>query len=47
MPLAVGVTSSLPECNSGLDSIVMPCAVEEEANPEDGKGYWFGGSGPG
>jgi hypothetical protein len=46
MALAVGVTS-FPECNSGLGSTVMPCIVEEEANPEDGKGNWLGGSGPG
>jgi hypothetical protein len=38
MALAVGVTLSLPECNSSLDSTVMPCSVEEEANPEDDKG---------
>jgi hypothetical protein len=25
----------------------MPCAVEEGANPEDGKGNCLGGSGPG
>lgn len=47
MTLAVGMTSSLPECNSGLDYTVIQCAVEEEANPEDGKGNWLGGAGPG
>jgi hypothetical protein len=47
MVLAEGVTSALPECNSGLDSTVMQCAVEEEATPEDGKGNWLGDSGPG
>ena len=25
----------------------MLCAVDEEANPEDGKGNWLGGSRPG
>lgn len=47
MTLAVGVTSSLPDGNSGLDSTAMQCAVEREANPEAGKGNWFDGSGPG